>query len=94
MSTAAFFFTNCDILGVKIIGIDPLEPNIWLIVLRVLRRLAAVFQPNCKVFYSRVKTSSIFYEACWYAPLAHPPPPALRTHGVSRLRTHEQVVEW
>jgi len=22
--------SNCDILGVKIIRIDPLEPNIWL----------------------------------------------------------------
>jgi hypothetical protein len=27
---AALFFANCDILGVKIIRIDPLEPNIWL----------------------------------------------------------------
>ena len=26
----ALFFANCDILGVKIIRIDPLEPNIWL----------------------------------------------------------------
>ena len=29
-STLLFFFANCDILGVKIIGIDPLEPNTWL----------------------------------------------------------------
>ena len=27
---SAPFFANCDILLVKIIGIDPLEPNIWL----------------------------------------------------------------
>jgi hypothetical protein len=27
---AALFLSNCDILGVKIIRIDPLEPNIWL----------------------------------------------------------------
>ena len=27
---AALFFVNCDILGVKTIRIDPLEPNIWL----------------------------------------------------------------
>ena len=27
---AALLFDNCDILGVKIIRIDPLEPNIWL----------------------------------------------------------------
>ena len=26
----ARFFVNCDILGVKFIRIDPLEPNIWL----------------------------------------------------------------
>ena len=42
---AALFFVNCDILGVKIIRIDPLEPNNYLVVLRVLRRLAAVFGP-------------------------------------------------
>jgi len=27
---AALLLSNCDILGVKIIRIDPLEPNIWL----------------------------------------------------------------
>ena len=27
---SALFFANFDILGVKIIRIDPLEPNIWL----------------------------------------------------------------
>ena len=29
-SSLLFFFSNCDILGVKIIRIDPLEPNLWL----------------------------------------------------------------
>ena len=29
-STLLFFFANCNTLGVKIIRIDPLEPNIWL----------------------------------------------------------------
>ena len=27
---SALFFANCDILGVKIIRIDPLELNLWL----------------------------------------------------------------
>ena len=27
---SARFLSNCDILGVKVIRIDPLEPNIWL----------------------------------------------------------------
>ena len=27
---SALLFANCDTLGVKIIRIDPLEPNIWL----------------------------------------------------------------
>ena len=41
----ALSFANCDILGVKIMRIDPLEPNIWLYCV-YYDVLADVFNPK------------------------------------------------
>ena len=75
---AALFFVNCDILGVKIIRIDPLEPNNYLVVLRVLRRLAAVFGP-----LADSKSQQSFMKHAGEPP-AHPP--CAHPHTVSRLQ--------
>ena len=57
---AALFFVNCDILGVKIIRIDPLEPNTWLSYVSYAVLQLLLYLP--KVFYSRLEASSIFHE--------------------------------
>ena len=52
-----FFFAICDILGVKIIGIDPLEPNIWL---------------YC-VYYANCLTQSLVARELRFDRIFHPP---------------------
>ena len=70
-SSLLFLFANCDILGVKIIRIDPLEPNIWLYC--VYHDVsAAVFKP--KVWsLANSKRHLFFIKHGWYSKLLAQP---------------------
>ena len=58
----ALLFANCDILGIKIVRIDPLEPSIWLYCV-YYDVLAAVFNPNvCPA--RELQSSSILRATC------------------------------
>ena len=79
------FFSNCDILGVKIIRIDPLEPNIWLYC--VYYAVLQLF--NAEVWSARELNNS--------SPnmVTERSRTTLCAHTVSRLLyVQEQVVEW